>query len=60
MDKKPMEFERDCVIYCFSYCLLFLYFYFLGCGGLNHRIIFIVSPIYLNVIMLKLKGNIYP
>lgn len=58
-----MEFERDeCVIYCFSYSYIvyFLYFYFLGCGGLNHRIIFIVSPISLNVTMLKLKCYNYP
>lgn len=58
-----MEFERDeCVIYCFSYSYIvyFLYFYFLGVVVWNYHTLFIVSPISLNVSMLKLKCNIYP
>lgn len=58
-----MEFERDdCVIYCFSYSYIvyYLYFYFLGVVVWNYHTLFIVSPISLNVTILKLKCHIYP
>ena len=58
-----MEFERDdCVIYCFSYYYIvyYLYFYFLGVVVWNYHTLFNVSPISLNISMLKLKRYIYP
>ena len=58
-----MEFERDdCVIYCFSYSYIvyFLYFYFIGVVVWNYHTLFNVSPISLNISMLKLKRYIYP